>query len=209
MLFPRARFASVRVLTVLGVGLFLATGASLLPQQTSPVAASEVVLTLDPTQSKVHWTLDSTLHTVEGTFALKSGSVHFDPQTGKAGGEIVVDALSGESGNNSRDRRMHKDILETAKYTDIVFRPSQVEGKVERSGASDVKLSGVFSIHGTDHELTASVHAELTGDHWHATGKFEVPYVQWGIKDPSNFLLKAKPVVNVEMEMSGAVTTAK
>ena len=151
-----------------------------------------------------HWTVGSTLHTVHGTFALKSGTVHFDPETGKAGGEIVVDATSGESGNGSRDARMRKEILETAKYPDVVFRPTQVEGQVGPYGASDVKLHGIWSIHGADHDFIALVHAELMGDHWKATSKFEVPYVMWGIKDPSNFLLKVKPVVGVELEMSGS-----
>jgi polyisoprenoid-binding protein YceI len=203
-----AKSLRIRALAVLGLVLFLAA-APLPPQQASPVATSEIVLTLDPAQSKVHWTVDSTLHTVHGTFTLKSGTVHFDPETGKAGGEIVVYAPSGESGNGSRDRRMHKEILETAKYPDVVFRPTQVEGKVGQSGVSDVKLGGVFSIHGADHDLTALVHAELTGDRWRGTSKFEVPYVKWGIKDPSNFLLRVKPVANVELEMSGEVEAAK
>jgi hypothetical protein len=32
--------------------------------------------------------------------------------------------------------------------------------------------------------------------------------VKWGIKDPSNFLLKVNPVVSVELEISGAVEAA-
>jgi len=203
------RARSVGAVAVLGLLMFLRAAAPLTPQQTSPVATAETILTLDPAQSKVHWTVESTLHTVHGTFALKSGTVQFDPETGKASGEIVVYAPSGESGNDSRDKRMHKEILETAKYPDVVFRPTQVEGKVGQSGASDVKLGGVFSIHGADHDLTALVHAELMGDRWRGTGKFEVPYVMWGIKNPSNFLLKVKPVVNVELEMSGEVRAAK
>lgn len=145
------------------------------------------------------------MHTVHGTFAVKSGTLHFDPQTGKAGGEIVVSATSGESGNGSRDARMHREILETAKYPEVVFRPAQVEGKVDPSGPSDVTLSGVFSIHGASHDLTAQVHAQLSRDHWSATASFDAPYVQWGIKNPSNFFLKVKPVVNVEVEMSGEI----
>jgi len=175
------------------------------PAPATAAAAPEIVLTLDPAQSKVHFIVDSTLHTVHGTFALKSGVVHFDPETGKATGEIVVYAPSGESGSSSRDKRMHKEILETARFPEVRFRPMQVEGKVGTSGASDVKLSGVFSIHGADHELVAQIHAEFAGDHWKGTGKFSVPYVQWGIKDPSNFLLKVKPVVDVELEMAGEV----
>jgi polyisoprenoid-binding protein YceI len=187
----------------------LASAAPVPPPQVAPAPASEIVLTLDPAQSKVHWAVDSTLHTVHGTFALKSGTLHFDPETGKAAGEIVVLAPSGESGNSSRDARMHKDILETATYPEVVFRPTQVEGKVESSGVSDVKLAGVFSIHGADHDLTAQIHADLAGDRWKATGKFEVPYVKWGIKDPSNFLLKVKPIVTVELEMSGEIRATK
>jgi len=200
---------SVGALAVLGLALFLSAAPTLPQQQATQAAVSEIVLTLDPAQSKVHWTVDSTWHTVHGTFALMSGTVHFDPETGKAGGEIAVFATSGESGNSSRDARMHKEILETAKYPDVVFRPTQVEGKVGQAGASDVKLGGVLSIHGADHDLTALVHAELTGDRWRGTSKFEVPYVKWGIKNPSNFLLRVKPVVNVDLEMSGEVKATK
>jgi len=199
----------VGALAVLGLALFLPAAATLPQQPAAQAAVSEIVLTLDPGQSKVHWTVDSTFHTVHGTFALKSGTVHFDPETGKAGGEIIVFASSGESANSSRDRRMHKEILETAKYPDVVFRPTQVEGKVGQSGASDVELFGVLSIHGADHDLSVQVHAELTGDRWRGASKFAVPYVKWGIKDPSNFFLKVKPVVNVELEMSGEVKAAK
>jgi polyisoprenoid-binding protein YceI len=196
-----------------GVIVVFAATAPLLAQD-ARVAIPEIVLTLDRARSKVHWTVDSTLHIVHGTFSLKSGSVHFNLENGKAGGEIVVIATSGESGNGSRDARMHQEILETAKYPEAVFRPTRVDGKLSRSGASDVKLVGILSIHGSDHDVTAQVHAELTGDrftdnHWTGTAKFEVPYVQWGIKDPSNFLLKVKPIVNVEVGMAGDVADAK
>ena len=203
-----SRSLTVGALAVLGIALSLSAAAPLPQAPTTLAPASEIVLTLDPAQSTVHWTVDSSLHTVHGTFALKSGTVHLDPETGKAGGEIVVDATSGESGSNSRDARMHKEILETPKYPEVIFRPTQVEGKVSQAGASDVKLSGVFSIHGADHDLTTLVHAELTGDRWRGTSKFEVPYVKWGMKNPSNFLLKVKSVVSVELEMSGEVKTA-
>src|SRR5580692_1397677 len=146
-------------LSTVAIAVFLSATAAppRFPQATATatVATSEVMLTVDPAQSKVHWNVDSTLHMVHGTFNLKSGTIHFDPETGKAGGEIVVLATSGESGNGSRDSRMHKEILETAKYPEVAFRPAQVEGKVAPSGASDVKLNGTFSIHGADHAITA------------------------------------------------------
>jgi polyisoprenoid-binding protein YceI len=207
----RARALGGSALAVAALAVFLSTAAAPpRPQGANPQAAvSEIVLTVDPAQSKVHWNLDSTLHTVHGTFLVKGGVVHFDPATGKAGGEVVVMTASGESGNNSRDARMHQEILETAKYPEAVFRPRQVEGNVNTIGPSDVKLRGTFTIHGTNHDLTALIHAELAGDHWTGNGKFEVPYIQWGIKDPSNFLLKVKRIVNVELDMAGNLNSTK
>jgi polyisoprenoid-binding protein YceI len=177
--------------------------------QAAQTSAQEIALELDPAQSKVHFTVDSTLHAVHGTFSLKSGAVHFDPESGKAGGEVFVYATSGDSGNSSRDQRMHKEILETAKYPDAIFRPEQIEGTVARSGNSDVKLHGVFLLHGQEHEMVAAVHVELASDGWKGTAKFDVPYVEWGIKDPSNWMLKVKPVVHVEVDMAGPTKTPK
>src|SRR6516225_7193934 len=125
-----------------------------------PAGVEEIALMVDPARCNVHYTLDSSVHTVHGTFNVKSGSVHFDPDTGKAGGEIVVYATSGDSGNSSRDAKMHKEVLESAKYPDVVFHPTQVEGKVARTGNSDVKLRGTFVIHGAEHELIVPVQAE-------------------------------------------------
>lgn len=194
---------------IFGIAVLLSATAAPPRPQAASATAQEIVLQLDPGQSKVHYTVDSTLHTVHGTFALKSGALHFDPANGKAGGEIVVYATSGNSGNSSRDGRMHKEILQTMKYPEAVFRPEQVEGKVAREGTSDVKLHGAILLHGQEHEIVAAVHAELAGDHWKGTAKFDVPYIQWGIKDPSNWLLKVKPVVNVEVEMTGAAQEPK
>ena len=191
-----------------GIAVLLSASAAPPTPQAAQAVPQEVALELDPAQSKVHYKVDSTLHTVHGTFALKSGSVHFDPESGKAGGEILVFATSGDSGNSSRDERMHKEILETAKFPDAIFRPDHIEGKVARAGASDVKLHGVIQLHGQEHEIVALVHAELAGDHWKGTAKFDVPYMQWGIKDPSNWFLKVKPVVNVELEMAGPAKVA-
>jgi polyisoprenoid-binding protein YceI len=178
-------------------------------KEAAPAAGSAISLTLDAAQSKVHWTLPSSLHTVHGTFSVVRGAMNLDPESGKASGEVVVSATSGESGNDSRDAKMHKEILETAKYPEAVFHPTQVEGKVAATGPSDVKVHGTFSVHGADHEITALIHAEIAADTWKGTAKFDVPYVAWGIKNPSNFLLKADKVVSVEVEMTGRLQPAK
>lgn len=195
--------AAIAGVAVAGIAVFLSAAPKPPRVPTAALAAPEITLELDPAQSKLHYSVDSTLHTVHGTFNLKGGAVHFDPESGNAGGEIGAYATSGESGNDSRDEKMHKEILESQKYPDLAFRPLQVEGKVERVGVSDVKLRGVMLLHGKEHELAVPVHAELAADHWKGTTRFEVPYIQWGLKDPSNWLLKVKPVVHIELEMAG------
>jgi polyisoprenoid-binding protein YceI len=175
------------------------------PQPALQTNPGEVTLNLDVAQSKLHWTLDSTLHTVHGTFNLKRGAVKFDPATGSANGEFIAYATSGESGNDSRDKKMHDEILESARFPEVIFRPTKIEGKVAVPGTSEVQLQGKFLLHGSEHDLTVSVHAELTSDHWKGTAKFSVPYIQWGLKSPNTFLLKAAPVVDVELELSGTL----
>lgn len=195
------------------IGLRLLLSASAAPPQldvqatatTASASPGSLSLTLDPALCKVHWTLPGSLHTVHGTFALTRGALNLERASGKAGGEIVVNARSGESGNESRDTRMHKEILETGKYPEVVFHPALVEGKVSGSGPFDVQVRGILFVHGGDHEIAAPVHAELSGESWKGTAKFDVPYVEWGIKNPSNFLLKAGKVVSIEVEMAGPV----
>ncbi len=198
----------VTAVLILG-GLISANAAHRLPPVFPEVqsSAKAVAFVVDPGQSKVHWTLGSTLHTVHGTFAVKSGSIKLETATGKAGGEIVVDAPSGESGNDGRDKKMHKEIIESGKYTVIAFRPDHVEGTVPSQGAVNAQIHGVFSLHGSDHEMNVPFKADFTGERWRGTAKFTVPYIAWGLKNPSNFFLKADPAVEVELDLAGTVET--
>jgi polyisoprenoid-binding protein YceI len=193
--------------TLFALGVLLSASAAHRPPE-AEAGANEVVLALDPAQSKVHWTLGTTLHTVHGTFALKRGSLRLDLESGKASGEIVADATSGQSGNDSRDRKMQKEILETARYAEVVFRPDRVEGKVPAAGSANVQIHGTFVLHGSEHALTVPIQAELAAGRWKGTAKFRIPYIDWGLKNPSKFLLKTDPSVDIELEMSGAVQSA-
>src|ERR1700675_703794 len=138
--------------------------------------AQEVVLQCDPAQTAADFTLGDVLHTVKGSFQLKSGKLHFDPATQKISGEIVFDATSGQSENASRDRKMHKDVLESTRYPEIGFRPDGVEGKVAPTGPSTVQVHGMFRIHGAEHETTAPAEVTPAADHWNISSHFSVPY---------------------------------
>src|SRR6202521_2471952 len=101
--------------------------------------AQESIVQLDPAQTKIEFSLSGNMHTVHGKFVLKSSTIQFDPSSGKIGGAIVVDATSGESGNGGRDARMHREILESAKFPEIVFTPIKMTGVVAAEGPSKVE----------------------------------------------------------------------
>src|SRR5580704_773868 len=203
----RLRAASLLPASFIAITALLALSA--LPQHAAPqTLGRDLVLDLDPTQSQMRWSLGSTVHTVHGTFALKKGSFQLEPGSGKASGQIVVDASSGNSGNDSRDKKMHKEVLDSAHHGEVVFRPDRVEGKISDQGTCNVQVHGVFVLLGKEHELTVPVQAELAGEHWTGNAKFGVPFIDWGLKNPSNFLLKVDHVVEVELELKGSVHRA-
>jgi polyisoprenoid-binding protein YceI len=163
-------------------------------------------LQLDASATQVNFTLGDVLHTVHGVFKLKTGELWFDSSSGKAGGQIVVNALSGESGSGARDSRMHKNILESARYSDITFVPDRVEGRVNPQGDSDVRLHGQFSIHGGTHDLTMAVKSHIEQQRLTAAISFPVPYVQWGMKNPSTLFLRVNDTVEITIQAAGQLS---
>lgn len=171
--------------------------------------AQESVVNLDPAQTKIEFTVDSTLHTVHGTFQLKSGTIRFDPGTGKASGAIVVDAVSGDTDNTSRDKKMHQEVLETQKYSDIIFTPNHVQGSIAPQGTSSVQVSGILRLHGQDHGVTLTFTVQhAVSNQLQVETHFDVPFIEWGLKDPSNFLLHVGKTVSIHVTSIGQQTTA-
>jgi polyisoprenoid-binding protein YceI len=191
----RALFAAIAWLAV----LFLAQASQ----------AEESVVQIDPAQTKIEFSLGSTLHTVHGTFALKGGSIQFDPSSGKISGAIVVDATSGESGNSGRDSRMHREILESAKFPEIVFTPTQMTGTVAAQGPSKVEVSGKFRVHGKDHDMTLPMEVIADGQKLQVAFHFVIPYVEWGLKNPSTFILRASDKVEIDIRATGHVESVQ
>ncbi|HEY6371602.1 MAG TPA: YceI family protein [Candidatus Sulfotelmatobacter sp.] len=167
--------------------------------------AQDTSFQLDPDQTSVKFTLGDVLHTVHGTFHLKHGALQFEPASGKISGEIVVDAQSGESGSGMRDRKMHKEVLESERYPEIAFRPDKIEGPVASQGKSSVKVHGLFHIHGVNREITVPAEVEMSPDHWTATVHFTVPYAKWGMKNPSTLFLRVNDSVEIDLVVAGNV----
>jgi polyisoprenoid-binding protein YceI len=184
-------------LRILEAGLVLAFSVSL-------AAGQDADYQVDPAQSSVKFTLGDVLHTVRGTFKLKQGDLQVGTD-GKTSGQIVVDATSGDSGSGMRDHKMHKEVLESARYPEISFRPDRIEGPVSNSGKSSVMVHGLFNIHGADREITVPAQIETTADHWTAAVHFTVPYQKWGMKNPSTLFLRVNDTVEIDLVAAGTL----
>jgi polyisoprenoid-binding protein YceI len=170
-----------------------------------PAAASDHVLALDPAKAHVGFLLGATGHDVEGTFPLTRCEVAFDPATGVASGEIALDAAHAETGNAKRDKTMREKVLLTADHPSIVFHPQHFKGKLPDSGKAEVVLEGTCNIAGADHPLTMPATIERTGDVVHLSTTFPVPFVDWGMKDPSVMFLKVDKSVQLTIEGDAAL----
>ena len=173
------------------------------------LAAQEQVFELEPAQSHVAFTLGDIFHTVHGTFQLKPGTIRFDPATGVASGQLVVDAESGNSGSNARDHKMKKDVLETQKFPDIVFAVEHVSGKLPSAGSSTLQVSGNFILHGSSHPLTLTVPVHASNGSAAADVNFDIPYVQWGLKNPSTLFLRVSQDVQIAVHAVGRIQPAQ
>jgi len=53
--------------------------------------------------------------------------------------------------------------------------------------------------------LTVPAQVILSGDHWSDSAKFSIPFIEWGLKNPSNLLLKVDHSVSIELELKGTI----
>ena len=185
----------MKSLAVVALALILAPAA----------LAQHQTFTVNPDASEVKMTLKTTHELVNGTFHLQSGSIEFDRSTPKMSGSVVVLAGSGKTGNGSRDKKMYNDILKVEQYAAVSFEPKSYTGTIATSGDSTIQVAGVFTLLGTPHEITIPILVHLEGTTATAKTHFVVPYVQWGLKNPSFLIWKADNEVAIDLFLTGRI----
>ena len=189
------------IVTSAVVGIILGWAIHLL--MAAPRQAPSVVFVLEPARSQVEFTLGAFLHTVHGTFRVKRGQLRLDLASGAVSGECVVDATSGDTDNDKRDQKMHTEVLASARYPDIVFSVQQMQGQVALPGVSTVVLEGVLRLHNVAHPLSTTAHVQVQDDAFTFATHFRIPYVEWGLPDPSTFILTVEKQVAITFEAAG------
>jgi polyisoprenoid-binding protein YceI len=168
--------------------------------------AQHQTFAVNPDASQIKMTLNTTHEVVSGTFHVQSGSIEFDRSSPKMSGLVAVLAGSGKTGNDSRDKKMNKDILKVDQYSTVSFAPKTYTGILATSGDSTIQVSGVFTILGNPHDLTIPIQIHMDGSKATARTQFVVPYVQWGLKNPSFMFWKAENDVAIDLNLVGQVS---
>jgi polyisoprenoid-binding protein YceI len=161
---------------------------------------------VNPDASEVKMTLKTTHEIVNGTFHVQFGSIEFDRSTPQMSGSVVVLAGSGKTGNSSRDNKMNKDILLVEQHATVSFEPKTYTGAIAPSGDSTIQVTGTFTLLGTPHEITIPMLVHLDGSSATAKAHFVVPYVQWGLKNPSFLIWKADNDVAIDLNLVGTIS---
>jgi len=164
------------------------------------------ILEVNPDKTRVEFKLGGALHTTHGQFRIKHGIIKADSASGNAEGSVVVDAASGESGNFLRDNRMKDSVLEAQAYPEITFSPQHIDSHLDDHGNFQAKLEGVLMLHGSRHLIVVETQGKLTGSDLVAASHFSIPYVEWGLEDPSVLFLTVAKEVEIDIAMTGHVT---
>lgn len=206
---PHARFP----FPLLSIALLSASlaGAQPGPSQAKPSAAipaRNIEIHFDPQSTQIRFKVVSLLRDVRGTFQFKGGTLAIDPDSTLAQGELLVDATTGRTGSEARDKELRDEILETSRYPSILFHAEHLRGLVPTSdGSSEVIAEGMLTIHGADHPMQMKVHLVRVGNVLSATTHFSVPYVEWGMKNPHGTFFHLSKLVQVDVNAKGTIRT--
>lgn len=176
----------------------------------SPLLAAPRLLEIDANATWIDLRFGATLQTVRGKLGPVAGTLRFDDQTGNpVRGEVVIDLLEAETGVGRRDRKMHSKILQTDRYPRAVFRVERLDlPEPLREGRGSLQLHGVLDFHGAQHPLSLPAQVLVRGDLLTGTGSVMIPYISWGLADPSYLLLRVAKEVRAEVHVGGRLRAA-
>jgi polyisoprenoid-binding protein YceI len=185
-------------------GISLAAALSVLPVTRALPAdaplASGRTYRIERSSARVGFDLPATMHTVHGTTADVTGEITLVEASADGfvlSGRIDVRAGSLDTGNERRDRKMHDESLAVAAHPNLSFRPKKLSaGKRDPAGSARTlyDLTGTLEIRGASKSVVIPVAVETKAGRVHVEGRLDVTWSDFGVPDPSVFLLRVDPI---------------
>ena len=156
---------------------------------------------INPAASEAGFDLKATMHTVHGSTQSVTGEVRVEPEEAgilKLSGRIEIAARSLETGNAKRDATMRSKSLLVESFPTLVFEPERFAPSEPPGpdGTIHGALTGRLTIRGRtrvqDVTATLAPHDERIV----ASGTFDVPWAEFGVPDPSFFIVRIEAVAH-------------
>jgi len=190
--------ASISVTTPAAAGTSTATSGS--SGTTASSGAAGVTYTLDESQSSAQYKARETLANVGspsdaiGKTSKVSGTIVFTDSGSidSSASKITIDLSSLQSDRSQRDNYIKQNTLNTDKYPDAVFVPTEVQGlswPLPTSGQSTFKMLGNLTVHDTTSPTTWDVTATFDGNQVKGTATTTAKFEDFGMKAPKTFLV--------------------
>jgi hypothetical protein len=81
---------------------------------------------------------------------------------------------------------------------------------LEANGTGHLRVSGLFSLHGQQHDTDLDLAIQNDGNgHVEISGNFSIPYIKWGLKSPNTFILKVNDTVDLAIHASGQIVSGR
>jgi polyisoprenoid-binding protein YceI len=96
----------------------------------------------------------------------------------------VTDNMS-DKDRRELERTMNEEVLESARYPEIVFESTKVSASKAGDGQFFVNLIGTLTLHGVSNNQAVAAQISLTGDLLRAHGDFTILQSAYGIKPVS------------------------
>ena len=122
---------------------------------------------------------------------------------------IVIQAGTLKTDNDRRDRYVREQTLQTAKFPEIIFRPTSAEGLPsplsEAGGEVEFTISGDLTIRDQTRPVTWDVTAEF-GDSITGLAVIDIDFEQFGMDKPRvAVVVSVEDTIRLELDFAGAV----
>jgi polyisoprenoid-binding protein YceI len=107
--------------------------------------------------------------------------------TVKTDSMVETSAVFTEQQKQIINKELREIVLEPAKYPEIVFRSTEVTGKLLGNGQYELKIRGDLTLHGVTRRIVIPAKVTVIGNNLRAVGEFSIDRSDFNVKATSAF----------------------